>query len=193
MIERPTYRDIRHTLCGLNSVARWDKHPTTVSIITRYLHALLIEDEVHDVCPPRTPHLVCHLVDVTRTKAHDPSHGSVVTAIDRQTRDDSWMGRMFGMDELQLRIGSRSVTEDEKAKLAESYPLTDSAMYICRMGPDFQEPIDDDDDATADEEDGLDEDESAATSSGDDDADAGDVDGNAASMAVDFATNVSTH
>uniref|UniRef100_M1DA89 Putative plant transposon protein domain-containing protein n=1 Tax=Solanum tuberosum TaxID=4113 RepID=M1DA89_SOLTU len=70
------------------------------SIITRYLRALLIEEEVHDVCSPRAPHLVCHLVDVTRTKAHDPSQGLVLTAIDRQARDDSWMGRMFGMAEL---------------------------------------------------------------------------------------------
>ncbi|KAH0709064.1 hypothetical protein KY284_010491 [Solanum tuberosum] len=182
MTERPPYRDIRHTLCGVNYVARWDrvrdtgrhltlhyghfnleariwlkivcstllpcKHTTDVtrervvliyrlmkglsvnveailkqnmlkfrtnkrwrfcygSIITRYLQALLIEEEVHDVCPPRPPHLVCHLVDVTRTKVHDPSQGPVLTAIDRQARDNSWMGRMFGMAELQLRIGGR--------------------------------------------------------------------------------------
>lgn len=44
------------------------------SIITRNIRALMIEKEVHDVCPPGAPHLVCHLVNVTRTKAHDPSH-----------------------------------------------------------------------------------------------------------------------
>ncbi|KAH0754743.1 hypothetical protein KY290_025013 [Solanum tuberosum] len=70
------------------------------SIITRYLRAFLIKEEVHDVCSPRAPHLVCHMVDVTRTKAHDPSQGPVLTAIDRQARDDSWMGRMFGMADL---------------------------------------------------------------------------------------------
>ncbi|KAH0650410.1 hypothetical protein KY284_030322 [Solanum tuberosum] len=257
MTERPPYRNIRHTLCGVNSVARWDrvidtgchltlhyghfnlearnwlkimcstllscKHTTDVirervmliyrlmkslpvnvgailkqnilkfrtnkrwrfyygSIITRYIWALLIEEEVH---------LVCHLVDVTRTKAHDPSHGPVLTVIDRQARDDSWMGRMFGMAELQLWIGGRPVTENEMETLAKRYPLTDSAMYMCRMGPAFQEPIDDDD-ATANKEDGLEEDELDDTSPGDDDTDAGDGDGNAASMAMDFATNVST-
>ncbi|KAH0709236.1 hypothetical protein KY284_010663 [Solanum tuberosum] len=130
MIERPLYRDIRHTLCGVNSVAWWDrirdtgchltlhyghfnleariwlkivcstllpcKHTTDVtrervvliyhlmkglpvnvgdilkqnmlkfrtnrrccfcygSIITRYLWALQIEEEVHDVSPPHPP------------------------------------------------------------------------------------------------------------------------------------------
>ncbi|KAH0730451.1 hypothetical protein KY289_001639 [Solanum tuberosum] len=105
------------------------------SITNRYLWELLIEEEVHDVCPPRAHHLVCHLVDVTRTKAHDPSHEPVLTAIDRQARDDSRMGRMFGMAELQLWIDGRLVTEDEMETLAERYPLTNSAMYICRMGP----------------------------------------------------------
>ncbi|KAH0725350.1 hypothetical protein KY284_001215 [Solanum tuberosum] len=102
---------------------------------------------VHDVClpPPRAPHLVCHLVDVTRTKAHDLSSGPILTAIDRQARDDSWMGRMFGMVELQLRICGRPVTKDELETLAESYPLTHSAMHMCRMVPTFQKPIDDDD------------------------------------------------
>ncbi|KAH0729564.1 hypothetical protein KY290_000694 [Solanum tuberosum] len=164
------------------------------SIITRYLRALQIEEEVHDVSPPpplRAPHLVCRLVDVTRTKAHDPSQGPVLTIIDRQAPEDSWLGRMFGMAELQLQIGGRQVTEDEMATLAERYLLMDSAMYMCRMGPAFQEPIDDDD-ATSDEEDGSVEDESDDTGPRDDDTDTGDGDGNAASMDIDFSTNVAT-
>uniref|UniRef100_M1DUM4 Putative plant transposon protein domain-containing protein n=1 Tax=Solanum tuberosum TaxID=4113 RepID=M1DUM4_SOLTU len=38
MIERPPYRDIRHNLCGVNSVARWDRvrdtgrHVTTLKM-----------------------------------------------------------------------------------------------------------------------------------------------------------------
>ncbi|KAG5610716.1 hypothetical protein H5410_021997 [Solanum commersonii] len=92
------------------------------------------------------------------------------------------MGRMFGMTELQLRIGGGSVTEDEMATLAERYPLTDSAMYMCRIGPSFQEPIDDDD-STADEEDGSNEDPSEDVGPRDDDSDVGDGDGDAASKA----------
>ncbi|KAH0757914.1 hypothetical protein KY290_021407 [Solanum tuberosum] len=143
------------------------------------------------MCAPFATHLVCCLVDVTRTKPCDPSQGSVLTAADKQARDDSWMGRMFGMAELQLRIGSRPVTKDEMATLAERYTLTDSAMYMCRMGPAFQEPLDDDD-STADEKDGSNEDASDDVGPGDDDTDVGDGDGDAASMAVDFATNMAT-
>ncbi|KAG5585418.1 hypothetical protein H5410_045852 [Solanum commersonii] len=118
---------------------------------------------------------------------HDPSQGKVLSTADRQTRDDRWLGQMYGVTELQLSIGGHSVTEDEMATLAEHYPLTDSAMYMCWMGPTFQEPIDDDD-TIADEEYGSNEDESHDVGPGDDDTDAGD--GDAAFMAMDFATDV---
>ncbi|KAG5589800.1 hypothetical protein H5410_040314 [Solanum commersonii] len=74
------------------------------------------------------------------------------------------------MADLQLWVGGRPVSEDEMATLAEHYPLTDSAMYLCRMGSTFQEPIDDDD-ATADEEDGSDEYASDDIGPGDGDTD----------------------
>lgn len=137
------------------------------------------------MCPP-FPHLVCCLVDVTRAKTHVPSQGPVLIAIDKQAHNDSWMGRMFGMAELQLQIGVRSVIEDEMATLAECYPLMDSAIYMRRMGLAFQESID----VTVDEDDGLEEDELDDTGLGDD---GGDRDCNAASMTMDFATNVATH
>ncbi|KAH0732934.1 hypothetical protein KY290_000675 [Solanum tuberosum] len=82
------------------------------------------------MCSLCAPHLVCRLVDVTRTKAHDLSQGKVLTA-NKQAWDDSSMGRMLVMDELQLRIGVRPVTENDMATLAERYPLTDSAIYMC--------------------------------------------------------------
>ncbi|KAG5628219.1 hypothetical protein H5410_013437 [Solanum commersonii] len=42
-----------------------------------------------------------------------------------------------GMDDVQLRIGGRLVTEDEMAPLVKRYPLIDSAIYMCQMGPVF--------------------------------------------------------
>uniref|UniRef100_M1DRW3 Uncharacterized protein n=1 Tax=Solanum tuberosum TaxID=4113 RepID=M1DRW3_SOLTU len=129
MKERPPYRDIHHTLCGVNSTAR--------SLLTRYLHTLEIEKVVHDVCPYRAFHLVCHLVDVTKIKAKVASHGPMLPTTDMQARDDSWMGSMYVMDELQLRIGGHLMTEDEMAMLVERYPLMDNSMYICRLGPTF--------------------------------------------------------
>ncbi|KAG5595767.1 hypothetical protein H5410_036999 [Solanum commersonii] len=160
--------------CNLGIVhefyGNWNTHHV------RYLRALEIEKEIHDVCPPHSPHFVCHLVDVTNTKAHHQSQGKVLSIADRQAWDDKCMRRMYGMAELQLRIGSHSVTEDELETLAERYLLTDSVMYMCWIGLVFQEPIDDYD-ATTDEDDGPEEDESNDIGPGDDDTDTGDSDG----------------
>uniref|UniRef100_M1DVE2 Uncharacterized protein n=1 Tax=Solanum tuberosum TaxID=4113 RepID=M1DVE2_SOLTU len=90
------------------------------------------------------------LVDVTYSKALDTSHGHVLSAQERQARDDSVMARMFGMAELQLRIGGCPVTDAEMETIAERYPLIESATFLCRTGPTFLEPLDDDE-ATADE------------------------------------------
>ncbi|KAH0716680.1 hypothetical protein KY290_012943 [Solanum tuberosum] len=91
------------------------------------------------------------MVDVTRTKALDTSHGPVLFAPKRQARDDSIMARMFGMAELQLRIGGRPVTDAEMETMVERYPLTESAAFLCRTSPAFLEPLDDDE-ATANKE-----------------------------------------
>ncbi|KAH0658002.1 hypothetical protein KY289_026750 [Solanum tuberosum] len=105
---------------------------------------------------PRHPDLIGKLVDVTRAKVLDTSHGIVLSTQEQQARDDSVMDHMFGMEELQLRIGGHPITEAEMETLAYHYPLTDSAAFLCRIGPAFQEPLDDDE-ATADE--GMDDDE----------------------------------
>ncbi|KAH0636546.1 hypothetical protein KY290_036970 [Solanum tuberosum] len=67
----------------------------------------------------------------------------------RQARDDSVMAIMFGMAELQLQIGGHPVTDEEIETLADRYPLTESAAFLCRSGPAFMEPLDDDE-VTAD-------------------------------------------
>ena len=93
---------------------------------------------------------------------------------------------MYGMAKLKLCIGGHLIIEEEMNTLVESYSLTDCAMYICRMGPIFQEPINDDDATAYDkdeaEDDGNDDDN--------DNADIGYVD--MTLMDVDFATNVAT-
>ncbi|KAH0655199.1 hypothetical protein KY285_030081 [Solanum tuberosum] len=202
--ENPPYRDSRHTLCGEESTARWDrsndtwrnstlhyayfnqvarvwlkivcsvflsaKHLSDVTrdrvvlvymlmkggdsvlgLITRFLRAGGMEEEELDMNVARTPYLICNMIDVTRTKALDTSHGPVLSAQERHARDDSVMSRMFGMVELQLRIGGRPVMDNEMETLAERYPLTESATYICRIGPAFQKPLDDEE-ANVDEE-----------------------------------------
>lgn len=75
---------------------------------------------------------MCHLVHVMCTKAHDPSHETILTGIDRKARDDSLVGHMFGIAEMQLRIGGRPVTDEKMEELAKQYPLIESIIHMCR-------------------------------------------------------------
>lgn len=50
---------------------------------------------------------------------------------------------MFCMVELQLRIVGSPVTEEQMDALSNRYPLKDSYIYMCQMGPTFHVPIDD--------------------------------------------------
>ncbi|KAG5598817.1 hypothetical protein H5410_030187, partial [Solanum commersonii] len=67
------------------------------SLLTHFLHSLGIDEEVHDVFLPRKSHLVGQLVDVTKTRAQDMSHGIFLS-----TRD------------CQLRIGGCPITMEER-------------------------------------------------------------------------------
>ncbi|KAG5583925.1 hypothetical protein H5410_044359 [Solanum commersonii] len=185
--DKPPCRDIRHTLCGVESTARWERSKDTGrhntlyyanfnqvakglpinvgailrqnmmkfrnnlrwrfcygGLITQFLRARGIKEEVVDLTIIFHPNLTGKLVDMTRTKALDTFHGSVLSAQERQARDDSVMARMFGMAELQLRIGGRPVTDAEMATMAERYPLSESAIFLCKTGPAFLEPLDND-------------------------------------------------
>ncbi|KAH0748140.1 hypothetical protein KY290_027372 [Solanum tuberosum] len=77
------------------------------------------------------PDLTGKLVDVTHTKALDTSHRHVLSAQERQAR-------------------GRPVTDVEMETMAERYPFTESATFLCRTVPAFLEPLDDDK-ATVDE------------------------------------------
>ncbi|KAH0761116.1 hypothetical protein KY290_017189 [Solanum tuberosum] len=175
--DKPPYRDIRHTLCGVDSTARWEwskdtgrhntlhfanfnqvarvwlkivctvllpaKHLTEVTRDRVVLAYMLmkgipinvgsivsegIEEEVVDMTVAYHPDLTGKLGDVTHTKALDPSDGTVLSAQERQARDDSVMARMFA--------------------------------FLCKTGPAFVDPLDDDeptvDEAMDDEEEAVD-------------------------------------
>ncbi|KAG5581986.1 hypothetical protein H5410_052613, partial [Solanum commersonii] len=119
-------------------------------LITHFLRAEGIEEEALDMTVAYHSNLMGKLVDVTCTKTLDTYHGHVLSAQERQARDDSVMARMFGMKELQMRIGGRPVTDEEMETMAKRYPLTESAAFLCQTGPAFLEPLDDDE-TTADE------------------------------------------
>ncbi|KAH0757339.1 hypothetical protein KY290_020832 [Solanum tuberosum] len=121
-----------------------------MGLITHFLRVEGIEEETVDMTVAYHSNLTGKLVDVTRTKALDTSYGPVLSAQERQARDDSVMARMFGLAKLQLQIGGRPITDEEIETLADRYPLIENAAFLCRFDPAFLQPLDDDE-ATADE------------------------------------------
>ncbi|KAG5594943.1 hypothetical protein H5410_036175 [Solanum commersonii] len=71
------------------------------NLMTQFIRREGVVEEYDDLCPLKVPYLVLKLVDVTKNKAQDTSHGPVLSTADHQTWDDSWMGPMFSMDTLQ--------------------------------------------------------------------------------------------
>ncbi|KAH0717181.1 hypothetical protein KY285_013212 [Solanum tuberosum] len=210
--DKPPYRDIRHTLCGVDSIARWERSKDTGRHNTLHFanfnQVALVWLKI--VCTVLLP--AKHLTEVTRDRVvlvymlmngmpinvgsilrqnmmkfqnnmrWRFYYGGLITrflwgegideeAVDmtvayhpdlteRQARDDNVMARMFDMVELQLRIGGRPVTDAEMETMAERYPLSESATFLCKTGPAFVEPLDDDkptaDKAMDDEEEAVD-------------------------------------
>lgn len=51
-----------------------------------------------------------------------------LTGAERNVRDDSLMAHLYGMIDLQLRIGGHSATAEERADLKHLYPLNAHAQ-----------------------------------------------------------------
>ncbi|KAH0676051.1 hypothetical protein KY285_023852 [Solanum tuberosum] len=147
------------------------KHLTDVMRDWVFLRIEGIKEEELDMNITRAPNLTGNMVDVTPTKVLDTSHVPILLAQERKAQDDSVMAHMFGMAELQLRIGGRPITDNEMETLAKRYPLTESAAYFCRIGPAFQKPFDDDE-TTTDKEMDDEEDDIVDDDAIDEDADA---------------------
>ncbi|KAH0646412.1 hypothetical protein KY284_034296 [Solanum tuberosum] len=207
--DKPPYRDIRHTLCGVDSTARWEQSKDTGRHNTLYFANFnqVARVWLKIVCSVLLP--AKHLTEVTRDRVvlvymlmkgmsinirailrqnmmkfrnnlrWRLCYGGLITHFmrvegieeetmdmtvayhpnltERQARDDSVMARMFGMAELQLRIGGRPVTDDEMETLADRYPLIESAAFMCRSGLAFMEPLDDDKAMDDEQDDAVDE------------------------------------
>ncbi|KAG5628133.1 hypothetical protein H5410_013351 [Solanum commersonii] len=128
MIERTPYRDIRHTLCGVNSVARWDRHTTDVTrersvLVYRLMKGLPVNAKdilKQNMLKFRTNKRwrFCYGSIITRTKVHDQSQGPVLTTIDRQAHDDSWMGAYVWNEPID--DGDATADEDDGSAKDES-------------------------------------------------------------------------
>ncbi|MCD9641464.1 hypothetical protein HAX54_027659 [Datura stramonium] len=141
--KKPPYRNIRHTLCGSNSVARWTRHQQLgYHVSLPYAHLSRegrdIEEEEANYRPAYHP----RGVDVTKTKEPDGINGPVLTVNERNVQIDNMLSHLYGMQMLQLRMNG--VTEEQLQQLNIDYPLSEHSRALCRVGPGYEEPLDDD-------------------------------------------------
>ncbi|MCD7467437.1 hypothetical protein HAX54_004861 [Datura stramonium] len=81
--------------------------------------------------------------DVTKTKDPEGIHGSVLSIGECHARFDNILSNLYAMQMLQLRMNR--VTEERLQQLNMDFPLSEHSRTLCRVGPGFDDPLDDDD------------------------------------------------
>ncbi|OIT33407.1 hypothetical protein A4A49_52747, partial [Nicotiana attenuata] len=206
-IIRCTYRELRHTLCGVNSVVAWVRDKKT----NRHRKFLKknMKAEAQDVRvvflndgPKNVGHLICYqmtqvqtgkkidrvpfanmltqylrqeeveekkefdhiiapslrVTDLTNVLVKEENPTTSLTGAEPNARDDNFMAHLYGMMDLQLRIGRRSATTEERAILEQQFLLNAHAQQLDEdvNTPEQSEAelkqSDDDDDEAQDEE-----------------------------------------
>lgn len=69
---------------------------------------------------------------------------TALTGAEHNARDDTFMAHFYGMFELQLQIGGRLATTEERANLHEHFPLNAHAQHLIGLGEDLKLPEDED-------------------------------------------------
>ncbi|MCE3049786.1 hypothetical protein HAX54_045788, partial [Datura stramonium] len=96
------------------------------------------EDEHEDVNMAPPP---LRGVDVTKTKELEGINGPVLTVNEHNARIDNMLSHLYGMKMLQLRMNG--VTEEQLQQLNIDYPLSEHSQDLCRVGPGYEEPLND--------------------------------------------------
>ncbi|OIT34401.1 hypothetical protein A4A49_12394 [Nicotiana attenuata] len=118
-IRRPTYRELRHTLCGHEGVEEEPDFDHTIDKLIRQ-------------------------TDITNLWLKDEAGTPSLTCAERNACDDSFMAHLYGMMDLQLRIGGRPATSEERTDLEQRYPLNAHAQQLVGVGEGYRLPADED-------------------------------------------------
>ncbi|MCE3216542.1 hypothetical protein HAX54_006842 [Datura stramonium] len=107
-------------------------------LLTRFLRGHDIEEEEADYRPVYDP----RGIDVTETKEPEGINGPVLSVNKHNTQIDNMLSHLYGMKMLQLRMNG--VTEEKLQQLNMDYPLREHSRDLCRVGPGFEDLLDDD-------------------------------------------------
>ncbi|OIT39227.1 hypothetical protein A4A49_52317 [Nicotiana attenuata] len=182
-IRRPTYRELRHTLCGVDSTAAWVRDKVTnrhkrfpkkkmmaeaqrayvlyflmtgqrvnvghlirykmssVRTSKKFLRNEEVEEELefdHSIDQP------VRQTDITNLRLKDETAMPSLIGAERNVHDDSFMAHLYGMKDLQLRIGGRSTTSEERTELEHRFLLNAHAQQLVGLGDGYRLPDDED-------------------------------------------------
>ncbi|OIT38081.1 hypothetical protein A4A49_04105 [Nicotiana attenuata] len=89
---------------------------------------------------PEFDHTIDQLIrqtDITNLRLKDEAGTPSLTGAERNARDDSFMAHLYGMMDLQLRIGGRPATSEERTELEQRYPLNAHAQQLVGVGEEY--------------------------------------------------------
>ncbi|XP_075091938.1 uncharacterized protein LOC142172071 [Nicotiana tabacum] len=115
--------NVGHLICYQMTQVRTSKKIDRMpfaNMLTQYLRQEKLEEEKefdHIIAPPIKP------TDLTNVRVKEENTRTSVTGVERNACDDSFMAYLYGMMDLQLRIGGRPATIEERAILEQWYPL----------------------------------------------------------------------
>ncbi|KAG5620955.1 hypothetical protein H5410_006173 [Solanum commersonii] len=107
-------------------------------LITRMCRVTGVPEENLEYMAPLYP----APVDITLTKVLDTDFGSTLTIVECHRRDQLIMARMYGLEMLRHKTGSRPSTDLEIREVNRRYLLNDHAKALLGIGLEFQEPTD---------------------------------------------------
>ncbi|KAG5630250.1 hypothetical protein H5410_001967 [Solanum commersonii] len=163
----PSYRAIRHTLCGPRSMVKWTKHSGKRYHQSIPYAQMLRETQVwlDIVMNYLIPGL--HYMDITRTwcsererglhgtvipntcgyhedKGVDIEFGPTLNTTERHRRNEVIMAKMYGLEILRHQNGCLASTDMKLGDVERRYPLNAHAKALLGIGLEFHESIDDD-------------------------------------------------
>lgn len=110
---------IRYQMSIVRTSKKIDRMPFA-NFLTQYLRHEEVEEE------PEFDHTIdqpLRQTDITSLRLKEETAITSLTSTERNARDDSFMAHLYGMMDLQLRIGGRKVTSEERTELEHQYPL----------------------------------------------------------------------
>ncbi|MCD9646558.1 hypothetical protein HAX54_036478 [Datura stramonium] len=173
-MKKPPYRDIRHTLRGPSSVARWTWHQQCRNHVSLpYAHLSRATTDCACLVPEKhvthvTRERVCLVyalmtrmtinvgvviknvskrargVAMKKTKEPEGINGPVLSFNEHNARIDNMLSHLYDMQSSTSLLRMNGVTEEQLQQLNMDYPMSEHSRALCRVGPGYEEPLDDD-------------------------------------------------